>query len=76
MLMTWSIILVLSGGIGNLIDRVFRGGKVVDFLHFEFYPEFPLFNLADCPVVIGGGLLIMAYVLDIVKESKNKNAKN
>ncbi|MBP3626987.1 MAG: signal peptidase II [Clostridia bacterium] len=76
MLMTWSIILVLSGGIGNLIDRVFRGGKVVDFLHFEFYPEFPVFNIADCAVVIGGGLLILAYVLDIVKESKNKNAKN
>ena len=33
-LLFWAIALVLSGGIGNMIDRVFRGGNVVDFLHF------------------------------------------
>lgn len=76
MVMTWAITLVLSGGLGNLIDRIFRDGKVVDFLHFEFYPEFPVFNIADCAVVIGGGLLILAYILDIIKESNKKNAKN
>lgn len=76
MLMSWSIIFVLSGGIGNLIDRIFREGKVIDFLHFEFWPEFPVFNIADCAVVIGGGLLILSYIVDIVKESNKKNAKN
>ena len=28
-LMFWSVTLILSGGTGNMIDRVFRGGKVV-----------------------------------------------
>ena len=37
----WSISLILFGGLGNMIDRIFRNGEVVDFLQFEFYPEFP-----------------------------------
>ena len=43
--------LVLGGGLGNLADRVFRG-SVVDYLHLEFV-NFPIFNLADCLVVVG-----------------------
>ena len=58
-LMFWAIILVLSGGIGNMIDRAFRGGNVIDFLHFEFWPTFPVFNVADCAIVIGAGLLLL-----------------
>lgn len=72
LIMTWAIMLIVSGGIGNLIDRVFRSGRVVDFLHFEFWPDFPIFNIADCAVVIGGGLLILAFIIDFVKESKCK----
>ena len=66
----WSICLVLSGGLGNMIDRIFRGGRVVDFLHFQFMPDFPVFNVADCAVVIGTGLLILYFVLETVKENK------
>lgn len=71
-LLFWSMSLILSGGIGNMIDRIFREGQVVDFLHFEFWPTFPIFNVADCAVVIGAGLLILYYVIDIFKE-KQKN---
>ncbi len=45
------LMLVLGGGLGNLADRVFRG-SVVDYLHLEFM-NFPIFNLADCLVVVG-----------------------
>ena len=61
--MFWSLVLVLSGGIGNLIDRIFRGGSVVDFLQFDFWRSFPVFNIADCAIVIGGGLMILYVIL-------------
>ncbi len=75
-LMVWAVSLVLAGGMGNLIDRVFRQGNVIDFLHFEFYPTFPIFNIADIAVVIGAGLLILYFILDTVKENRSlKNGK-
>lgn len=67
-LLFWAITLVLFGGIGNMIDRIFRGGFVVDFLHFEFWPQFPVFNIADCSIVVGAGLLILYFIIDIYKE--------
>ena len=47
-------ILIIGGGIGNLIDRI-RLGYVVDYLSFSFFP--PIFNFADCCVVVGTILL-------------------
>ncbi len=73
-LMFWAIILVLSGGIGNMIDRIFRGGKVIDFLHFEFWPTFPVFNVADCAIVIGAALLMLYFFKGIIDEEKQKRA--
>lgn len=71
----WAITLVLFGGIGNMIDRIFRDGNVVDFLHFEFWPTFPIFNVADCAVVVGAGLLIFYFVYDSIKDAKQKKLK-
>ncbi len=71
-LMFWSVTLILSGGTGNMIDRVFRGGKVVDFLHFEFI-DFPVFNVADCAIVVGAILLVLYFAVDMYKESKEEN---
>lgn len=71
-LMLSGLSLVVSGGIGNLIDRIFRNGKVIDFLHFEFWPSFPVFNVADCAIVVGVGLLILYFVIDTVNEYKSK----
>lgn len=75
-LVFWAMSLVLFGGVGNLIDRIFRDGNVVDFLHFEFWPTFPVFNVADCAIVIGVALLILYFVVDTVKELKSKMSQN
>ncbi len=52
--------LVVAGGVGNLIDRVSRG-YVVDFIKTDFM-NFPIFNVADCFVVIGAVLLFIYFV--------------
>ncbi len=67
-----SIALVISGGIGNMIDRIALG-YVVDFLKFAFI-NFPVFNVADSFVCIGAGLLILAMILDVIKEAKAKKS--
>ena len=71
-LMFWAITLILSGGIGNMIDRIFNGGNVRDFIQFAFWKAYPVFNIADCAIVIGAGLLILYFILDMLKESKQK----
>ena len=53
--------LLLSGGIGNMIDRV-RFGYVVDMFHFEFWPSYPVFNVADICVVAGAILGAIYYM--------------
>lgn len=73
-LLHWALTLVIFGGAGNLIDRAFRDGNVVDFLHFEFWPQFPVFNVADCAIVVGAGLLILYFVIDTVKEIRLKKS--
>ena len=47
--------LVLSGGLGNILDRL-RLGYVVDMLHLQFWPSYPVFNVADICVVCGAVL--------------------
>lgn len=61
-------ILVISGAIGNFIDRAFRR-YVVDFIYFELI-NFPIFNVADMYVVIAAALLIL-LVLFIYKEDSD-----
>ncbi len=52
-----AVVLVFAGGIGNLIDRVFRG-YVVDFLQFSFFP--PVCNLADYYITVGAVMLVIS----------------
>lgn len=53
----WS--LMVSGGLGNLVDRVFRGGVVVDFISIGFgVIRTAVFNLADLLVFVGVFLLL------------------
>lgn len=70
--MFWAILLIISGGLGNMIDRIFRGGYVVDFLHFTFWDSFPVFNVADCAIVIGGTMLVLYLIGGIFKEYRDK----
>jgi signal peptidase II len=64
---------ILGGAAGNLVDRVFRGGEVVDFLHFRLWRgyEWPDFNLADTFIVVGVGLLILEL---LVSEGEDRSA--
>lgn len=53
---------VIGGGVGNMIDRVFRpNGGVVDFIKTEFM-EFPSFNVADAFITVGVGMLIVYFL--------------
>lgn len=70
----FALCLIISGGTGNMIDRIFRGGKVIDFLEVTFI-DFPIFNIADCAVCIGAGLLLLYFIVDLIKERKEKRAK-
>ncbi|MBN2873876.1 MAG: signal peptidase II [Spirochaetales bacterium] len=61
----WALCGIVGGGIGNLIDRIFRPEGVVDFLSVKFYGLFglerwPTFNVADSAVVVCGILLVAA----------------
>ena len=53
--------LILSGGLGNIVDRV-RLGYVVDMFHLEFWPSYPVFNVADICVVCGALLGAVYYL--------------
>ncbi len=73
----WSVSLILSGGVGNMIDRIFNGGMVIDFLQFAFWPTFPIFNVADCAIVIGCCILLIYFTMDVFNDyKKRKNLSN
>lgn len=59
-----SIGMIIGGGVGNMIDRIFIG-YVVDFIRATFI-DFPVFNIADSCVVVGV-ILFMVYVLFVDK---------
>ena len=68
----FSAFLILSGGMGNLLDRIFQG-YVVDMLRFPFWTSYPTFNVADMCVVTGCVLWLL-YVI-FVKEDQKKEAE-
>lgn len=58
-LFCWGLVLIFSGALGNLIDRV-RLGHVIDFLDFYFGGwHFWAFNVADSAITVGAALLIL-----------------
>jgi signal peptidase II len=54
--------LIVVGGSGNILDRL-RLGYVVDMFHFQFWPSYPVFNVADICVVSGAVLGLLYYLL-------------
>lgn len=61
-----SVPLILSGGVGNFVDRL-RYGFVVDFIHVNFF-DF-VFNFADCCVTVGACLLVV-HAFALMREEK------
>jgi signal peptidase II len=51
-----ALVLVTAGAVGNYLDRVFRG-YVVDFVHLKHWP---VFNIADVYITVGGAFLAWA----------------
>jgi signal peptidase II len=72
--MVISLDLVIAGGIGNLIDRIFNNGLVIDYFDVKLF-NFAIFNFADCCVTIGIALAIIYIIfVDGRKEKAEKNA--
>ncbi len=66
-LQRWSACGILGGGLGNLVDRIFRPLGVVDFIDVKFYGLFgldrwPTFNVADAAIVVCGFLLVFSFL--------------
>ncbi len=64
------LLLILSGAIGNFIDRHFRR-FVVDFIDFDFM-NFAVFNVADIYVVVGSVLMCIIVLFFEKEEEKTK----
>lgn len=80
-LQRWAIAGIVGGGIGNLIDRIFRPEGVVDFIDVKFYGLFgmerwPTFNVADSAVVVCGILLIVSFITMTIKDIKSKKEES
>ena len=63
------LLLVLSGGISNLLDRLFRG-YVIDYLDITEILSFPVFNIADSLIVVGVVIMIITILINTVKEQE------
>ncbi|MBR2893448.1 MAG: signal peptidase II [Clostridia bacterium] len=69
----WCVVFVAAGGIGNLIDRVFRG-YVIDYIEVLFV-DFYIFNFADCLVTCAAVAIIISQIYQFTKESKKNKRK-
>jgi signal peptidase II len=77
-LQRWAIAGIVGGGVGNLVDRIFRPEGVVDFIDVKFYGLFglerwPTFNVADATVVVCGILLVLAMFIQAPRDSERGN---
>lgn len=61
-------VMIISGGLGNLIDRIFRH-YVVDYIEVRFM-NFAVFNFADILVTVGAIMLIVYLIVDIFRDGK------
>lgn len=79
-----AISMIVGGGIGNMIDRIFNApqlfdGVVIDFIDFCAFPDIWMwiFNFADSFVCVGAGIFILFYVREEIinyKKSKSNTA--
>lgn len=77
--------MLIGGGVGNMADRI-RLGYVVDYIGLDFWKSYPIFNFADCCVVLGviGLFILFIFVykeddlkfLKFTKTNKDKSDDN
>ncbi len=67
-------VMIAAGGIGNIIDRIFRG-YVVDYIEYLFV-DFYIFNFADCLITVGAFLMIFYQIYLMIKEKREKKEQN
>ncbi len=60
-------VMIIAGGLGNLIDRL-RLRYVIDFIHFYFFGY--IFNFADCLVTVGVALMVIFVLFFMDKKEK------
>ncbi len=64
-----AFVLVLAGGIGNLIDRIVSG-QVVDYINLLFM-RFAIFNFADICICVGVGLWVLSIFFEECRKEEN-----
>lgn len=62
-------LLMISGGLGNIVDRIYRG-YVIDYIEVLFV-DFYIFNFADCLITVAAFALIFYQIYLIYRDSKN-----
>ena len=71
-LVNFCLLLMISGGIGNIIDRI-RLQYVVDYIE-PLFVEFAVFNFADCLITVGAFALIGYLIFDLIRDYKKEKA--
>lgn len=68
--------LVVGGAFGNALDRIFRGGEVVDMIDLQFPPvtDFPVFNVADVGITVGAVLVAILMIQQDRRAAKEEPA--
>jgi signal peptidase II len=69
----WAVAGIAGGGLGNMLDRIFRPDGVVDYISVKFfgifgYERWPTFNIADASVVIS----VFIFLFTVLIPSKDK----
>ncbi|MBN1242195.1 MAG: signal peptidase II [Spirochaetales bacterium] len=76
-LQRWAIALIIGGGLGNLVDRVFRPDGVVDFISTRMYgllgmERWPTWNVADSCIVVGACLVALSAFFEPAGATKRE----
>ena len=67
--------MIVGGILGNLLDRIIYN-YVIDFIDFKIFGyDFPVFNFADCFIVIGVILLMIKSIKESINEFRSKRRK-
>ena len=69
----FTVAVIIGGGVGNLIDRIYRG-YVIDFIYVKII-NFAIFNFADICVTCGTAVLLFILLREMMLEEKAGKAE-